>query len=42
MQIRAVGYRVDPQNAVNLSAAQNASLDFALQNGVVRWNDISI
>lgn len=36
VRIRAVGYRVDRQNTVNLSAAQNASLDSTLQNGVVR------
>jgi len=41
LQIRAVGFRTDPQTGVNLAADQNASYDFALQKGVVRWNDIS-
>src|ERR1700688_1559906 len=39
MQIRAVGYRADPRNAVTLAADQNASMDFSLQKGVVRWNE---
>ena len=41
VQIRAVGYRADPRNSMTLAADQNASLDFALQKGVVRWNEIS-
>lgn len=41
VQIRAVGYRADPRSPVALTADQNASLDFALQKGVVRWSDIS-
>src|SRR5271165_1005829 len=41
LQIRAVGFRTDPKTGVNLTADQNASYDFALQQGVVRWNDIS-
>jgi virginiamycin B lyase len=41
MQIRAVGYRTDPHPAVNLTADQNASFDFALQKGMLRWNDIA-
>ncbi|MGD0965740.1 MAG: carboxypeptidase regulatory-like domain-containing protein [Candidatus Acidiferrales bacterium] len=40
--IRAVGYRTDPRASVNLTADQNASFDFALQNSVVRWSDISV
>jgi virginiamycin B lyase len=39
--IKAVGYRADPGNPVTLTADQNASLDFALQKGAVRWNEIS-
>ena len=42
IQIRAVGYRAEPQTGVNLSAEQNASFDFALQKGLVRWNEISL
>ncbi|MGD0962745.1 MAG: carboxypeptidase regulatory-like domain-containing protein [Candidatus Acidiferrales bacterium] len=41
LQIRAVGFRTDPPTGVNLTADQKASYDFALQKGVVRWNDIS-
>src|ERR1700694_359442 len=41
VQIKAVGYRADPRNAVTLSAEQDASFDFALQKGVVHWNEIS-
>jgi virginiamycin B lyase len=41
VQIRAVGYRADPQAVVTLTADQNATFDFALQKSVVRWNDIS-
>ena len=41
LQIRAVGYRADPRNGMTLTADQNASFDFALQKGLVRWNDIS-
>jgi virginiamycin B lyase len=41
VQIRAVGYRADPRSGVTLTADQNASLDFALQMGLVRWNEIS-
>ena len=41
LQIRAVGFRVDPQTGVKLTPDQNASYDFALQKGAVRWNEIS-
>ncbi len=40
--IRAVGYRSDPRAGVNLAGEQNASFDFALQTGMVRWSDISV
>jgi len=40
--IKAVGYRTDPRMGVNLTADQNASFDFALQRGAVRWNEISL
>src|ERR1700693_5796697 len=42
VQIRAVGYRTAPHASVNLTAEQNASFDFALQNGMVHWNDTSL
>ena len=36
-----MGFRTDPKTGVNLAADQKASCDFALQKGVVRWNDLS-
>ncbi len=39
--IKAVGYRADPRTGVALGADQNASFDFALRSGTVRWNEIS-
>src|SRR4029077_13060130 len=38
VQVKAVGYRSDPRSDVNLTAEQNASYDFALQQGMVRWS----
>jgi virginiamycin B lyase len=40
--IKALGFRADPQTGVKLTASQNASLDFSLQKGPIRWNEISI
>src|SRR3977135_4742947 len=34
VQIRAVGYRAEPQTGVNLAADQTTSLDFVLPKGV--------
>jgi virginiamycin B lyase len=39
--IRAVGFSADARSGVSLTADQNASFDFALAKGMVRWNDIS-
>ena len=41
VQVKAVGYRTDPRTDVSLTAEQNASYDFALQQGMVRWSDLS-
>jgi len=41
VQIRATGFRADPRGGVALTADQNVSFDFALQKGIVRWNEIS-
>src|SRR4029077_13292565 len=41
VQIRAVGYHAEPRSGVTLTADQNASFDFSLQKGLVRWNEIS-
>lgn len=42
VRIRAVGYKADPRNSMTLTALQNTSADFALQNGTVRWSDLSL
>ena len=41
VRIRAVGFKADPQTGVKLTTDQNASMDIALQQGLVRWNDLS-
>ena len=41
VQVKAVGYRTDPRADVNLTADQNATYEFALQQGTVRWSDLS-
>jgi len=41
VQVKAVGYRTDPRTDVSLTAEQNATYDFALQQGMVRWSDLS-
>src|SRR6202140_5023033 len=41
VQVKAVGYRTDPRTDVSLTTEQNASYDFALQQGMVRWSDLS-
>ena len=40
VQISATGYRSDPRAGVKLTADQRSSFDFALQDAVVRWNQI--
>ena len=42
VRIRAVGFTTDPRSAVNLTADQNISFDFALQKSTVRWSDLSL
>ena len=42
VQVRAIGLRGEPKDGVSLTADQDASLDFALQTGTVRWNELSI
>src|SRR5712692_3608104 len=41
LQVKAVGYRTDPRPGVSLAADQNASYEFALEKGAVRWSDLS-
>src|ERR1700732_2675110 len=42
VRVRAVGFTTDPHSAVNLSTDQNASFEFALQKGAVRWSDLNL
>ncbi len=42
VQVKATGFRADPKSGVALTAEQTLSLDFALQTGMVRWNELSI
>ena len=42
VQVKATGLRVDPKSGVALTEDQSASLDFALETGTVRWNELSI
>jgi virginiamycin B lyase len=41
LRVRVVGYRAEPRNGVNLTAAQTLSHDFSLGTGAVRWADLS-
>ena len=42
VQVKASGMRADPKSGVALTADQSVALDFALQTGMVRWNELSI
>jgi virginiamycin B lyase len=42
LQLRAIGYKADPKAGITLSADQNLAQDLALQQGMVRWSDISM
>jgi virginiamycin B lyase len=42
VSVRAVGYAVDPHSGVTLTADQNASFDFPLKSGTVRWSDLNL
>jgi virginiamycin B lyase len=42
IRVRAVGFSTDPHSAVNLSADQNVSFEFALQKGTVHWSDLNL
>ena len=42
LQLRAIGYKADPKTGITLSADQNLAQDLALQQGMVRWSDISM
>ncbi len=40
--IKATGLRGDPKSGLTLTADQTVSVDFAMQPGIVRWNELSI
>jgi len=42
LQMRAVGFKADPKSGITLAADQNLTQDLALQQGMVRWSDISM
>jgi len=42
VQARAVGFKTENRDGVSLTADQNASFDFSLQKGAVRWSDLSM
>jgi len=37
----AIGYKSDPPSSVTITAGRTATFDFALQQGTVRWSDLS-
>src|SRR5690242_18703500 len=39
IRVTATGYKADPRTGVKLAAGESSSLDFALQQGTVRWAD---
>jgi len=41
LSIRAVGYKAEPHEGVNLTATRRASVDFSLEEAPVLWSDIS-
>ena len=42
LAMRAIGFKADPKSGVTLAADQNLTQDLALQQGMVRWSDISM
>src|SRR6266853_5362734 len=42
IRVTAAGYKSDPRSGVKLAAGDNSMLDFALQQGTVRWADLSL
>ena len=42
VRVTATGYKADPRSGVKLAAGDSSSLDFALQQGTVRWADLSL
>ena len=42
LQMRAIGFKADPKSGITLAADQNLTQDLSLQQGMVRWSDISM
>jgi len=42
LQMRAIGFKADPKSGIALMADQSLIQDLALQQGMVRWSDISM
>src|SRR5215469_14623658 len=42
LQMRAIGFKADPKSGITLTAEENLTQDLALQQGMVRWSDISM
>jgi virginiamycin B lyase len=42
LQMRAIGFKAEPKTGITLAANQNLAQDLALQQGMVRWSDISM
>ena len=42
LQLRAIGFKADARSGISLAADQNLTQDLALQQGMVRWSDISM
>jgi len=42
LQMRAIGFKADPKSGITLAGDQNVTQDLALQQGMVRWSDISM
>src|SRR5258708_7323130 len=42
LAMRAIGFKADPKSGITLAADQNLTQDLALQQGMVRWSDISM
>src|ERR1700680_5067752 len=42
IRVTATGYKSDPRPGVKLSAGDSFSLDLSLQQGAVRWSDLSM
>ena len=42
VRVSAVGYKSEPREGVQLAAGESSPVDFALQQGTVRWSDLSL